>query len=100
MQAAGGIPAALDLISVDMYSSDGQTEVANAKKYYESEIYPYMLPNQSVMLVPGVFASDPVHCADSNVSCPLAAQAEQIVVKLDRYFEWAKEDARVRGFNP
>ena len=100
MQAAGGIPSALDLISVDMYSSDGQIEVENAKKYYETEIYPYMLRNQSVMLVPGIFASDPVHCADNNVSCPLATQAQQIVTKLDGYFDWAKNDARVRGFNP
>ena len=100
MQAAGGIPSALDLISVDMYSSVGQIEVENAKKYYNREIYPYMLPNQSVMLVPGIFASDPVHCADNNVSCPLASQAQQIVTKLDGYFDWAKKDARVRGFNP
>ena len=34
------------------------------------------------------------------MSCPLDAQAEQIVIKLDGFFKWAKNDPKIRGFNP
>merc|ERR1711957_743034 len=50
--------------------------------------------------VPGIFASSPAHCSSSGVQCPLDDQAKQIVIKLDGFFEWAKSEPRVAGFNP
>ena len=47
-----------------------------------------------------MFASSPSHCAASNVSCPLDPQAKQIVIKLQGFFEWAKKDPKIAGFNP
>ena len=69
------------------------------RAFYEQVIYPKMKPHQKVLLVPGIFASDPKHCALGNVSCPLDSQAKQIVIKLDGMFQWAKTDMRVAGFN-
>jgi hypothetical protein len=34
------------------------------------------------------------------VSCPLEGQAEQVVIKLDGFFDWAMQDDKVIGFNP
>jgi len=46
------------------------------------------------MLVPGIFAC-------SNLTYfPLDEQAANLVDKLDGYFEWAKTDTRIAGFNP
>ena len=70
------------------------------RQYYTDVIFPKLAPHQGVLFVPGIFASDPLHCAAGNVSCPLDAQAEQIVLKLDGFFEWAKAEPRVAGFNP
>jgi len=36
-------------------------------------------------------------CALKNVSCPLHSQAEQVVVKLEGFFEWAKIEPRIAG---
>ena len=63
-------------------------------------MYPKLHPHQGVILVPGIFASDPAHCKKGNVSCPLDAQAEQIVIKLEGFFKWAKLDPNIHGFNP
>ena len=74
--------------------------MAKNRKFYEEEIFPRLRPRQKALFVPGVFASSPSHCASENVSCPLASQAEQIVIKLEGFFRWAKNDSRVAGFNP
>ena len=36
----------------------------------------------------------------SRMHCLLDAQATQIVAKLNAYFQWAKNDTRIIGFNP
>jgi hypothetical protein len=36
--------------------------------------------------------SDPAHCAAKKKECPIGPQAEQIVIKLKGFFEWAKND--------
>ena len=97
------IPHDLDLISVDFYdqhNTNGTAEVEQNRKYLLQKLYPKLHPHQGVILVPGIFASDPVHCREGNVSCPLDAQAEQIVIKLEGFFEWAKMDPKIHGFNP
>lgn len=97
------IPISLDYISIDFYdehNTNGSHEVYLNKQYYTKTIFPKLHPHQGVFFVPGIFASDPVHCTAGNVSCPLDAQAQQIVEKLDGFFEWAKVEPRVAGFNP
>lgn len=97
------VPKSLDYISVDFYdehNTNGSAEVEKNRAYYHETIYPRLHPHQGVMFVPGIFASDPAHCKEGNVSCPLDQQAEQIVAKLDGFFAWAKSDTNVVGFNP
>ena len=92
-----------DAVSQDFYdekNTDGAAEVAKNRQFYEQEIFPRLRAHQKALFVPGVFASSPSHCAKYNVSCSLASQAEQIVIKLDGFFLWAKNDTRVIGFNP
>ena len=102
MAAAGGVPANLSLISIDMYDGEnrnGTQEVVDVKSYLTTTLFPLLAARTKVMLVPGIFASDPVHCEASNVDCPLAAQEEQIVKKLDLFWSWAKVEKRISGFN-
>eukprot|EP00463_Aulacantha_scolymantha_P002486 TRINITY_DN3237_c0_g1_i1.p1 TRINITY_DN3237_c0_g1~~TRINITY_DN3237_c0_g1_i1.p1 ORF type:complete len:227 (-),score=14.73 TRINITY_DN3237_c0_g1_i1:2-682(-) len=97
------VPESLDFISIDFYdehNTNGTHEVELNWNYYNKVIYPKLHSHQGVLFVPGIFASDPVHCTEGNVSCPLDKQAEQIVIKLDGFFKWAKTDTRVAGFNP
>ena len=100
---SGGVPAGLDAISVDFYdehNTDGAAEVAKNRDFYHKTIYPKLHPHQQALFVPGVFGCDPLHCAAKNKSCPLDDQAKQIVLKLDGFFEWAKSDDKIAGFNP
>jgi hypothetical protein len=102
-ECTGGVPAGLDAISIDLYdrhNTDGHAEVFSVKVFYHHHMYPRLHPHQRVLFVPGVFALDPVHCAAKNGSCPLDKQAVQVVDKLDGFFDWAKNDSRVLGFNP
>ena len=84
----------------DQHNTEGHREVLSMKVMYHRHVYPKLHPHQQVLFVPGVFASDPVHCAARNGSCPLDKQAEQVVIKLDGYLQWAKNDTKVAGFNP
>ena len=71
-----------------------------ARELYEKSIFPKLASHQKVMLVPGVFGNTPEGCAAHNLSCPLDEQQNQIVLKLEAYFEWAKAEPRIAGFNP
>jgi hypothetical protein len=58
-----------------------------------------------LLQVPGIFACDPVRCAakakeGEGKECPLDSQAQQVVSKLQGFFEWAKADPKIAGFNP
>lgn len=99
----GGVPPALDAISVDFYdeeNKDGAAEVAKNKKFYHEVIFPRLRGHQQALFVPGVFASSPEGCMSKGRKCPLDSQAEQIVIKLSGFFEWAKTEPRIAGFNP
>jgi hypothetical protein len=98
----GGVPLGLDAISVDFYDEEnrnGAEEVSKNRHFYEEVIFPRLRPWQKALFVPGIFASSPVNCKAHGVSCPLDAQAAQIVAKLGGFFQWARNDSRVIGFN-
>lgn len=100
---SGGVPAALDAISVDFYdekNTNGAAEVKKNKEFYHEQIFPRLHPHQQVLFVPGIFASSPDGCMRKGVHCPLDSQAKQIVIKLDGFWQWAKSEPRVAGFNP
>ena len=95
----GGVPEALDLVSVDVYAgflpgTQGSEEYERARMVYEQNVFPNLRSHQQVMLVPGVFG-----CSNTSFY-PLEAQSAQIVRKLQLYFEWAREEPRVAGFMP
>ena len=106
----GGIPPGLDAISADVYdmntpperppNSNGTANAYKNIKFFENEVFPRLRPNQMALLAPGVFASSPAHCRASNISCPLATQAEQVVARLDVLFNWSKQQHKIAGWIP
>eukprot|EP00039_Didymoeca_costata_P017189 m.316582 g.316582 ORF g.316582 m.316582 type:complete len:292 (-) comp16504_c0_seq12:223-1098(-) len=103
MEKWPSVPSSLDYISIDFYdekNTNGSAEVAKNKDFYNNVIFPKLQPHQGVLLVPGIFASDPVHCEANGVKCPLGPQADQVVIKLKEMFSWAQEETRIAGFNP
>ena len=92
------VPPDFDLISADIYAgykpgTNGTDEVAAAKAVYDG-IFKKLHGHQKVLLVPGMFG-----CSDLKYF-PLAAQEKNLVDKLNGYFNWAKSDSRIAGFNP
>ena len=92
------VPPDLDLISVDVYSgytpsTAGIEEVTQAKAVYAS-IFPKLHSHQQILLVAGIFG-----CSNTP-KFPVTEQEKHIVEKLVGYFEWAKADTRIAGFNP
>ena len=87
-------------VSPDWHVPTQVAEVRAAREIYEKSIFSKLAPHQKVILVPGVFGNTPEGCAAHNLSCPLDEQETQIVLKLDAYFEWAKAEPRIVGFNP
>ena len=100
------IPPAIDLISLDWYAvpvasvrpagATGNTtaEADLIRGIYSSMLVPKLAAHQRLLLVPGTFAD-----GDLNRSGPLAAQDAAIAAKLEGYWQWMKEDARVVGLN-
>lgn len=93
------IPDAFDIISVDVYDgyspgSNASAEVARAKEFYSTELFPKLASHQATFLVPGTFA-----CSNTSYM-PLADSSKNVVTKLEGYFEWAKSESRIIGFNP
>ena len=74
-----------------------------ARAIAEKTIFPQLAPHQRLLLVPGVYGNTPAKCAQAGGTaavCSLEAQATQVVAKLDAFFEWAKAEERIAGFNP
>eukprot|EP01052_Picozoa_sp_SAG31_P021552 SAG31_NODE_1673_length_7560_cov_3.528749_4_plen_438_part_00 len=102
--AAGAqIVHAMDYFSYDRYRGY-KDEAAVSRAWAEENLYPHMRPEQKLLLVPGLYATDPVHCikfsAKSNFSCPLDKQEDELLLKLLDFWAWAKNDTRVIGFKP
>ena len=101
------IPTNLDLISFDWYvpnlhlpPSTGQDEPRVCRQKYEQFLYPKMADHQRVMVVPFTAGCDPATCEANNISCPMESQAAVNVARLRGYYDWARNDSRVAGFDP
>ena len=98
-QPCGGIPAALDLVSVDNYfswSSDQNSvppserrhptwieEAWVVRDFYRDYVIQRLLPHQRLIVVPGLFGNDS--------TTPTGLQrtiGEQMVDRLDAYWDW------------
>lgn len=78
------VMSTIDIFSWDAYGNRycGAAEVVTVRNQAH-EFYPRMYPHQKIMLVPGLFATDPVHCLKfHNESCPLDEQEAFIALKL------------------
>eukprot|EP01052_Picozoa_sp_SAG31_P040695 SAG31_NODE_5959_length_2241_cov_1.092904_1_plen_445_part_00 len=99
------LPASIDLFSVDVYSSGGLAEVGAVKAAVETCVLPRLRPNQSAMLVPGIFGNSGLPlgqggCRGLNkYGQPAYAQNETAAV-LQGLFEWAQTQPRIAGFCP
>lgn len=93
------VPAELDYISMDVYAGyeppgDPAKEVAAAKAFYETSVFPKLSGNQAALLVPGTFAC-------SNLTYfPLEAQDKVVAQKLQLFYAWAQTEPKIAGFNP
>jgi hypothetical protein len=80
-------------------NTNGTTELERQWEYVHGVIIPRLHPGQRVLLVPGLFASDPLHCLlHDNVTCPLDKQEEQVLAKIQGYIAWMKADVMIAGF--
>lgn len=85
------VPAAIDVISADIYEINKGWEANAVRKVYEEKVYPALAPHQTVWQVPGLFADSRL---GRNVS-------EKVLLdKLDGFWDWACNDTRVTGINP
>ena len=86
------VPPEMDLVGFDMYGHPS-TEVAKARQYAETCVYPQLSSTQRLIAVPGTFAP--------NVSSDALRQADALVAaKIDDYAQWLGEDQRLAGLNP
>jgi len=97
----GGLPAKLDIISLDDYS----LSVQQHRSFYEQSIYPLMNSKQSAFLVPGAFATrgNSSWTSQSQWCCggdtPEACD-ECMVNRTQGFWQWALEDPRITGMAP
>jgi hypothetical protein len=100
MAVLGKLPAAVDLISADLYTcwncAYPRTDIESnvAKTFYDNNLFPRMAPHQKVLVVPGLFA-------DPNISRSgsLASQDQAVEHKMQGYAEWIAADERVVGIS-
>lgn len=98
------VPASIDVISLDIYHHAGcesyincsipASEVGTAQAFLKAHVVPRMLPHQRLFVVPGTFGD-----WNSSRSGPIAAQQDDVVAKLNGYWEWAQSDPLIVGIN-
>eukprot|EP00873_Tetraselmis_striata_P014816 jgi/Tetstr1/435080/TSEL_024049.t1 len=89
------LPAAVTWLSTDSYHFGPNPEhVAETRRFYNRYIYPKLLPHQSVVLVPGSFASE------HNPMCNKDCYEEFAASDARKYIEWARMDPRVVAVVP
>eukprot|EP01052_Picozoa_sp_SAG31_P000255 SAG31_NODE_8_length_42345_cov_10.980992_7_plen_373_part_00 len=92
------VPAALDYVSVDTYLP-GAAEPKYARRFYESFIYPKLLPHQKVWAIPGLMAA--IEPAESKASSLAKSVNDTLFVeKMEAYMQWTIEDARMEDWMP
>ena len=89
------IPAGLDHISLDVYNH-GAKEAKLAQSYAEKFFFPLLKAHQSVWLVPGMFGRNGTK---SNASA-MAAEDDELLEKLEGFWEFASSEPRVTGMIP
>lgn len=124
------VPSGIDVISFDGYGicqppgtfcgaapGVNKTEAHWHRVFYETRVYPYLMPHQRVAVVPGffgcVFPDQPGGCEKnwslhkSRCICALSGedlsqegQERLLIQKADEYFAWALEDPKVVGMAP
>ena len=86
------VPTELNWISIDYYDyNNGTLEFEQTISIYNSMIFPIMNKNQSALFVPGIFA-----CNQTTIDF----DSQQIVHKLNLFFNYSLNDDRIKGFNP
>ena len=89
------IPAGLDVVSCDVYNH-GAKEAKLAQSYAEKFFFPLLKAHQSVWLVPGMFGRNGTK---SNASA-MAAEDDELLEKLEGFWEFASSEPRVTGMIP
>ena len=86
------VPTELNWISIDHYDyKNGTQEYEQTISVYNSLIFPILNKNQKALFVPGIFA-----CNETTIDF----DSQQIVQKLDLFFNYALNDTRIKGLNP
>eukprot|EP00656_Telonema_subtile_P019314 TRINITY_DN20588_c0_g1_i1.p1 TRINITY_DN20588_c0_g1~~TRINITY_DN20588_c0_g1_i1.p1 ORF type:complete len:301 (+),score=38.93 TRINITY_DN20588_c0_g1_i1:174-1076(+) len=85
------VPAGIDWISFDYYNPPASI----VRGWYETGLYPKMLPHQHAVLVPGASGS-----AHWPTGPPPGWDASAMVDRAHEYFAWAAEDPKVVGLIP
>ena len=87
------LPAAVDQISVDIYDT-GASEVSEVQAFCNQSVVPKMRPEQSLVVVMGLFA-------DSNSTAAGSPEQQEpaLVEKLNAYWQWAQHEPRLVGLN-
>jgi hypothetical protein len=103
----GMIPKGLTLISLDSYalanatnSTTGkvtpwwQAEVETARKLYQLAFRGRLHPHQRLLVVPGLYGNDSATTAEH------AVHDQQLVKKIELYWDWIQNDTTVVGLCP
>ena len=94
------IPSSLSWVSMDIYAP-----TPTVQKIYAATLFPHLRTNQSVVLVPGSFATRhyPLQCADNDATCYAHdlgfgdAKSAKIAGEMEA---WAAADKRVAAIVP
>ena len=117
---ASGIPASLDVVSIDDYYMDAdgtpESQVRGHREWYESKLYPLLNSKQRVFVVPGSFATrngngpttgryakgNATFCyRDAKTSAVTPETCDAYMAdQANAFAAWAWDDARVVGFAP
>jgi hypothetical protein len=87
------LPEAVDQISVDIYDV-GSTEVSRVQTFLHQHVIPKLRPEQSMVVVMGLFAD-----SNTTVAGSLQQQEPALVQKLNAYWHWVQNDPKVVGLN-
>ena len=85
------IPASMNITgtSIDLYNRDS-SDIAPTMALYKSDLFPKLLPHQSVWLLPGTFGDLKNRHANDT----------QVAARLAKYWHWAQTDTRISGISP